>query len=143
MKKLILSVMFLCFSFAVALAQTAEAPNEDLKDKVIFETLEHNFGNVVAGSQARFEFVFKNTSDKTLEITAVRPSCGCTAPSYSKEPVASGKSGSIVAVYSAPSSPQAFSKSITVNTTHGTYRLIIKGNVVAADAEPTSPVKIN
>lgn len=149
MKKTILSLFILFLATGTMWAQAGQGTDkpatasEDLKDQVQFETLDHNFGEVVAGSQAKFEFVFTNESEQVLEITAVRPSCGCTAPSYSKEPVAPGQKGSIVAVYTAPSSPQAFSKSITVSTTHGTYRLMIRGTVVAAPKEPASPVKIN
>ena len=143
MKKLILSALMTVVTFGFAQAQSSTETNDDLKDKVIFETLTHDSGDVPAGSQARYEFVFKNNSEKVLEITNVKPSCGCTAPSYSKEPVPSGGKGSIVAVYSAPSSPQPFSKSITVSTTHGVYRLIIKGNVVAAETTPSSPVRVN
>lgn len=148
MKKLVLSALFLSIAaFTLQSKNTAtqqtqqEAPSQ--QDSVKFETLVHDFGNVPANSQARYEFVFTNKSKQPLEIKNVRASCGCTAPSYSKEPVPTGKTGSVVAVYSAPSAPQSFAKTITVETSHGTFRLTIKGNVVEEAATPQSPVRIN
>jgi hypothetical protein len=145
MKKLFLSIITLVVAgFVFTSASLTPDPNdESLKDFVEFERTTHDFGNVNAGSQAKFEFTFTNKSDKTLEITNVKPSCGCTAPSYSREPVPPGGQGSITAVYTAPSSAQPFSKSITVSTSHGTFRLNIKGNVVETTKEPASPIRIN
>jgi hypothetical protein len=144
MKKLILSALFVCVAAFSSNAQTpTQQEGPSLQDSVKFESLVHDFGNVPANSQARHEFVFTNQSKQPLEIKNVRASCGCTAPSYSKEPVPTGKTGSVVAVYSAPSAPQSFAKTITVETSHGTFRLTIKGNVVEEVTTPQSPVRLN
>ena len=143
MKKFILSTLLLCVSAFVANAHVQQETPNVLQDSVKFETLVHDFGDVPANSQARYEFVFTNKSGQALEIRNVRASCGCTAPSYSKEPVAPGKTGSVVAVYSAPSKAQPFTKTITVETSHGTFRLTIKGNVVEVEKQPETPIRVN
>ncbi|MCK9480533.1 MAG: DUF1573 domain-containing protein [Bacteroidia bacterium] len=142
MKKIILSTIMLCFTAVASFATGYNEPPTS-EDSVKFETLIHDFGDVQANSQARYEFHFTNNSNRPLEIKSVRASCGCTAPSYSKEPVAPGKVGSVVAVYSAPSKAQNFVKTITVETSHGTFRLTIKGTVIEVEQQPQTPVRVN
>ncbi|MCO5252796.1 MAG: DUF1573 domain-containing protein [Bacteroidia bacterium] len=142
MKKIILSTLMFCFAAVSSYADGINEPPTS-EDSVKFETLIHDFGEVQANSQARYEFFFTNNSDRPLEIKSVRASCGCTAPSYSKEPVAPKKKGSVVAVYSAPSKGQNFVKTITVETSHGTFRLTIKGTVVETEQQPQTPVRVN
>src|ERR1044072_5288197 len=49
------------------------------------ETL-YNFGTVKSGEVVSHDFVFTNLGATTLEITDVRPSCGCTtAGSWDKQ----------------------------------------------------------
>lgn len=58
------------------------------------DTLEHEFGTVKAGTPLAFTFKFKNKGKAPLEITEVKPSCGCTKGEFDKT-VAPGKEGKI------------------------------------------------
>ena len=58
-------------------------------------------GQIPQGTPKTIEFEFKNTSDKSVIITNVKPACGCTTSDYSKEPIAPGKSGFVKAIYKA------------------------------------------
>ena len=43
-----------------------------------FETLEHNFGDIMEGEKLTYAFKFKNTGKSDLVITSVSSTCGCT-----------------------------------------------------------------
>jgi len=58
------------------------------------DTLEHEFGKVKSGTPLAFTFKFKNQGKGPLEITEVKPSCGCTKGEFDKT-VAPGKDGKI------------------------------------------------
>lgn len=105
-----------------------------------FESEVHDFGTIPEGPSAEYEFVFTNAGNEPIIIQQARPSCGCTTPSWSKDPVLPGKTGSIKAVYSTQGRPNAFTKTISVVTNLGTKVLTIKGNVEKA---PASSVPAN
>jgi uncharacterized protein (DUF58 family) len=97
-----------------------------------FDTKLHNFGKVVEGEKPKHTFMVKNTGDKPLLIKRVRPSCGCTTPGWTREPIAPGEEGKITAQYNSSGRPGNFHKSITVYTNVGegkSFRLSIKGVV--------------
>ena len=62
------------------------------------------------------EFVFTNNGNQPLVLTAVKASCGCTTPSWTKEPVLPGQSGHIKASYNSKNRPGRFHKSITITS---------------------------
>ncbi|MDQ3289821.1 MAG: DUF1573 domain-containing protein [Bacteroidota bacterium] len=105
-----------------------------------FEKETHEFGNIPEGVQATYEFKFKNTGNQPVVISNVQPSCGCTTPDWTKEPILPGKSGKVKAVYISAGRPGAFHKSITVtsNASNPTLALFIKGTVVEPGAAKTS-----
>ncbi len=124
MKKL--SVLLLCavlFS-GVALAQQ--------KPAMEFKKTEHNFGTIkeeIGAVTTQFEFTNKGNSP--LIVQRVSASCGCTTPSYTREPILPGKKGTISAQYSTVRRPGTFNKTIRVytNVPDTVYVLTIKGNV--------------
>ena len=102
--------------------------------KIQFDKTVHKFGNVPQeGGPVTGRFEFTNVGDSALLLTNVKASCGCTTPIWTREPVAPGGRGFIDATYR-PSSPQTFSKHVTVTTnepTNNTTTLVIEGTVVA------------
>ncbi|HZX73853.1 MAG TPA: DUF1573 domain-containing protein [Cyclobacteriaceae bacterium] len=71
-----------------------------------------------------------------LIITNVQASCGCTTPSWTKDPVMPGGSGFIKATFNA-ASPGVFGKTVTVtaNVDPGFVQLSIKGEVESAPVQ--------
>lgn len=107
--------------------------------KISFETKEHNFGTIPEEiGNASCEFVFMNTGNTPLVLNKVTASCGCTTPSWTKEPVAPGKTGKVVVTYKAQGRPGAFHKSITVysNSKDGAEMLLIRGEVTPRSKNP-------
>lgn len=101
-------------------------------ENLVFDNEVHDFGAIPEGPNADYEFTFKNTGKEPINLQTVNASCGCTTPSWSKEPVLPGKTGSIKASYATQGRPGGFTKSITVVSNAGTKVLTIKGTVEPA-----------
>jgi hypothetical protein len=60
-----------------------------------FNEENHDFGSIEEGVIAKYDFEFTNTGDAPLIITNASGSCGCTVPSWPREPIAPGETGKI------------------------------------------------
>ena len=100
--------------------------------EIEFAENSYDFGKIEEGTIAQHEFLFTNTGDQPLIISAVKASCGCTTPYWTKEPILPGKQGKIKAAYNSKNRPGNFNKSITVtsNAVHSTKMVYIKGSAV-------------
>lgn len=65
------------------------------KTKMVFPEDHFNFGKVKEGEKVRHAFQFKNLGESPLMISDAIASCGCTVPSFSKEPILPGSEGVI------------------------------------------------
>ncbi len=103
----------------------------------------HDFGKIPQGTPASTTFEFVNNGKTDLILSNVKPSCGCTTPEYTKEPIAPGGKGTIKATYNAAGAG-VFNKSITVTSNAGDpVVLYIKGEVQAKDnPNPTMPTTV-
>jgi hypothetical protein len=113
---------------------SANNPNID-KSKLPVITLdktEHNFGTITAGEKVSYSFKFRNTGKSDLVIANVIASCGCTVPSFPKEPIAPGETEFINVQFDSKGRNGNFTKDITIyaNTIPNSMQLIIKGNIV-------------
>lgn len=75
---------------------------------------EYNYGTVKEGTVVEYQFKFKNTGSNPLTLTSVKASCGCTTPSWSKEPIAPGKEGFINVSFNTKNREGVQSKTVTV-----------------------------
>ncbi len=116
MKKFILLSFFVSMAFAAINAQTT-TPKEQPADgpKITFSEQEHNYGNIQKGGDGNCEFVFTNEGNEPLILSNVKASCGCTTPSWTKEPIMPGKNGSIKVRYNT-NNIGSFNKTITVTS---------------------------
>ena len=104
---------------------------------MVFDNETIDYGTVAANSDGKREFVFTNNGNKPLIITNAIGSCGCTVPSYSKEPIAPGAKGVIGVKYDTSRAGQPFTKTVTITSNAAgipSKTLTIKGNVAAAEA---------
>src|ERR1700738_2777670 len=62
------------------IATTAAAPAQatNVGPKIQFAMPIYDFGKTQSGELVKYTFSFTNIGDATLEVTDVRPSCGCT-----------------------------------------------------------------
>lgn len=84
-----------------------------------FPKLEHDFGTIKEGDVVEHTFTFKNTGSAPLIIQNAAPSCGCTVPDWTKEPIPVGGSGFVKAKFDSNGKPNIQNKTITV--TANTY----------------------
>lgn len=74
----------------------------------------YNFGKIKAGVKARHVFKFKNTGKEPLIIADAKASCGCTTPSWPKEPIAPGKTAELVVEFDSSGKFGGQSKRVTI-----------------------------
>ena len=121
-----------CALFSISNAQESKVDAAKNDTTVVFDKSEHDFGTIsVNKGVAECEFVFTNTGDVPIVITKVTASCGCTAPDWTKEPIASGKQGFIKVSFDPKNQSGEFNKSLVVFTNGNpkNIRLKIKGFV--------------
>jgi hypothetical protein len=99
---------------------------------------EFNFGTVPAGAPVTHRFTFKNTGSAPLSLTRVKASCGCTTPSYSKDPVPPGEEGFIDVKFdtNGKSGPQTKTVTVVGNFPNQQVILRIRGELTAPAAAP-------
>ena len=100
------------------------------KQSIVFDTLVYDFGQIVKGANAECVFLFHNKGSAPLILTNVKASCGCTVPTWTKEPVLPNNSGTVKVKYNT-NAVGAFHKTITVytNDNNSSVTLTIKGEV--------------
>ncbi|HNQ60937.1 MAG TPA: DUF1573 domain-containing protein [Bacteroidia bacterium] len=139
----------LLFSLLVLNLVNLQAQDEKKVDnpnapEITFENDVHDYGTIKAGADGNCEFKFKNTGKEPLIISAAKGSCGCTVPTYPKEPIMSTQTG-VIKVHYDTKRVGAFTKTVTINSNAKTDTkvLTIKGVVEAAEEAPDQslPVK--
>ena len=131
MKKLILGIVF-----AVAGTFASQA------QEISFEKEIHDFGTFEQHGNGQYEFKFTNTGDAPLIIKNAKGSCGCTVPTWPREPIAPGETAEIGVKY-ATNRVGAFTKTITLTTNASKKPVIltIKGKVNPGEKPTDAPVK--
>ncbi|MFI1771909.1 DUF1573 domain-containing protein [Thalassobellus citreus] len=138
MKKVILLSFALLAMTTISVAQTVtkttateEATTNKDGAKIEFESETIDYGTIEHNADGKREFKFTNTGNAPLVITKAKGSCGCTVPTWPKEPIAPGASAVIKVKY-ATNRVGAFSKSVTLtsNAVNAPTKIIrIKGKV--------------
>ncbi|NND09036.1 MAG: DUF1573 domain-containing protein [Saprospiraceae bacterium] len=96
-----------------------------------FAETRHDYGAIEQGEKVAHIFKFTNTGNEALVLSNVKPSCGCTTPSWTKEPVAPGESGEIHVEFDSKgkSGKQTKTVTVTANTDPAKTVLTISGEV--------------
>ncbi len=118
--------------------------------QVQFTENSHDFGQVPEqDGPVRHTFEFTNTGEVPVQILGVKAACGCTTPSWTKEAIAPGEKGLVMAEYDPTNRPGVFNKTLTVNTSAEPSVVIlnIRGTVkprprTAVDDFPTEMGKL-
>lgn len=124
MKKIILLLMMLASLVAYAQQEQPE---------IKFDKTVHNFGTFSEKTPIQTAvFAFTNIGKAPLIINQAIASCGCTIPSYTKEPIMPGEKGTVKVTYNGKGKfPGHFKKSITIRTNGKVemVRLYIEGDM--------------
>ncbi len=109
------------------MAQTGAAPGP----KARVQQPVHDVGAVEKGEKISHDFVIRNEGNATLEITEVKPSCGCTVADYPRK-IEAGASGTIRSVVETKDFKGPIAKSVAVFTNdpdNPRIDLTVKANV--------------
>ena len=130
------TLLIICMAFVFSIGSNAQSqktvqseirPNGSSKAEnyaeIKFDTLRCNFGTFPASEPI---------GTSPLIINQAFASCGCTVPSYTKDPIKPGESGTIDVTYNGTGLiPGRFSKTITIrsNAKNRIVRLVIEGEM--------------
>jgi hypothetical protein len=122
-----------CLLISVLLPVTVAAQRADY---ISFQNKTADVGIVSEdGSALMYTFDFVNTAEKTFSIIAVKPSCGCTTPNFSKNPISIGGKGFVSVRFDPKGRPGYFSKTLSVITDYNAEPIVltIRGTVSASN----------
>jgi hypothetical protein len=108
-----------------------------------YENEKFNFGVVDEGEIVKHVYKFKNTGSEPLIISNAKGSCGCTVPTWPKEPIPPGGTGELKVEFNSKGKPGPQSKRVTVtaNTTPTETYLEIAGEVRGKEQPAAKGVK--
>ncbi len=98
----------------VAPANLPEEKPEGPLPTFAFAEVEHDFGAITEGDVVEHTFTFTNNGEAPLIIQNAVGSCGCTVPTYTKEPIPVGESGEIVVKFDSKGKPNLQNKTVTI-----------------------------
>jgi hypothetical protein len=137
MNKLI-TFCILLLVFGSASAQKNETVK---KPDIYFSEPLFDFGNIESNKPVQHDFVFFNSGTAPLLLKEVKAACGCTVPTWPRQPIKPGENAKISVTFDPKDDAgKVFNKSIKVTTNikeddHDKVVVInIKGKVNAAPA---------
>lgn len=122
--------LFAAFLFVGKLSVHAQAI-------IKFDTTTIDYGKIEQGAEPLRKFTFENTGKEPLIISNALGSCGCTVPSWPKEPILPSQKSSIDVRYDT-NRVGPFTKTVTLTTNipeQANIVLTIKGEVTAKPAD--------
>ena len=148
MKKVILSLA-LIVGFTTAYAQDVKnAPKQEeestAKSTIDFESKVVDYGTIEHNSDGARKFVFTNNGTEPLIIKNAKGSCGCTVPTWPRDPIAPGTTAEIGVKYDTKRTGK-FTKTITLttNASKAPVILTIKGEVNPPPKDAQTPERKN
>lgn len=134
MKRIALFISMILVSAGLFAQATEPVKVEDNPNapEITFDKLVHDYGTIVFGGDGVCIFKFTNTGKEPLILQQPQSSCGCTVPTWPKEPVLPGNSSEIQVTYNTKK-VGPINKTITVksNAKNNTVVLRITGKVEA------------
>jgi hypothetical protein len=90
--------------------QASNAPKTSIK----FDEMSFDFGELTEGDVVHHTFTFTNSGSNPLIITDAIGSCGCTIPTWPKEPIAPGGRGNIEVQFNSHGKKDIQDKTVTL-----------------------------
>ena len=108
---------------------------------MLFENETIDYGTIPHNADGKREFTFVNNGTKPLIITNATGSCGCTVPSFPKEPIAPGAKA-VIGVKYATDRVGTFTKTVTITSNAegaASKVLTIKGTILGDETPKETP----
>lgn len=120
---------------SIMLAASLAAGNIHADTHIKWLETVHDFGAFDENDGKVFcDFRFVNEGSEPVAIRAARASCGCTTPSYTKDPIEPGDTATIQVAYNPTGRPGRFSKTVKIDISGEATRqtLMIQGVVIGS-----------
>jgi hypothetical protein len=136
----------LVMAMLVATVSFAQTTNTKAKAEVVKATAQSgaqmkftsttvNYGTIAQNSDPFRIATFTNTGTEALIIKSAKGSCGCTIPTFPKEPIAPGATAEIKIKYDTKRLG-AINKTVTIQSNAGVKILKVKGNITQQASTP-------
>ena len=128
MKKITLLISMILVSAIGVFAQAQEPVKvEDNPNapEITFDKMVHDYGTVAFGGDGVCTFKFTNTGKEPLILQQPQSSCGCTVPTWPKEPVLPGATDEIQVTYNTKK-VGPINKTITVRSNAKTNTVVLR-----------------
>ena len=134
MKKLSLASLLTLSSVLFLQAQSTPKAEQIPKEgpQIAFDTTEYDFGKIKAGDKVTRVFEFENEGTEPLLLLGVQTSCGCTAPSWPKDPIMPGEKGEVQIIFNSTGKSGSQNKRVTVSSNannNSSLDLYLRGEV--------------
>ncbi len=142
MKRIILYISLAVASMGLTSLSFGQAAEFVQGAKLSLDKEVHDYGKIKKGADGSCYFTITNTGSEPLTITNAQGSCGCTVPSWPKEPIIPGESAKMKVTY-ATNRVGPINKSVTItsNSVDGKVKTVkIKGEVLKPAPEDGAPV---
>ena len=120
----VVAALLVCAGVSASFAEPAGAPllstlttnaAPSTGPRIQFAEPTFDFGTVDSGTMIKHDYVFTNVGSQTLEVTNVRPGCGCTTANTWDKKVEPGKTGIIPIQFNSAGYGGSVMKTITVS----------------------------
>lgn len=123
---LVSSVCLMASSPGILKKDKKEGNPPVVKGEVTVDKTVHDFGTISEnGGIVTTTFTIRNNMDNAILINKVTASCGCTTPSWTKEPIEKGKKGEITVSYNPKGRVAPFNKTVTILTSGNPERIVV------------------
>jgi hypothetical protein len=121
-------IMILAFLLVSAISFGQAADSASIK----FENDKHEFGDITQGQKVETVFSFTNIGSKPLILSNVITSCGCTAPTWPRDPIPAKGKGEIKISFDSTGKMGMQNKVITImsNASGNPHHITITANVL-------------
>lgn len=132
-------VLIFALIFGLGLITNAQTDEKKPKNgpEITFEETVFDYGEILLHGDGTHEFEFTNTGNEPLILSRPRSSCGCTVPTWPRQPILPGDKEKIKVTYNT-NKAGPFNKTVTILSNaknSSSVVLRIKGKVVNTPAE--------
>lgn len=116
--------------------RSLNSTNEDVIQELghlKFTDTAHNFGTISEGEIIEYDFAYQNTGKKNVIISDAKAGCGCTIPTYKKEPIKPQENGVIKIKFNSQGKLGHNEKSVEISTNGNPSRHMLN---IIVDIEP-------
>ena len=96
--------------------QLTNVGNDNSQPDIKFNSEEFNFGSIKQGESVTHDFEFTNTGTEPVIISSAQGTCGCTVPTWPKEPIAKGQKGTIKVTFNSAGKMGLQDKTVTISS---------------------------